>query len=145
MADSGQNFSNHRKFFPPFHFVAAPILLANWIDSIRHLWMAPNLRTGFTMVVAFGLLAGLFAARAMALKVQDRVIRLEMQLRLSNCLPADLKAKINDLTPSQMVALRFASDAEMPDLMRDVLAGKLTGQNAIKKQIKNWQGDYLRA
>jgi hypothetical protein len=96
-------------------------------------------------VVAFGLLAGLFAARAMALRVQDRVIRLEVQARMRGCLPAELQSRINELTPPQMVALRFASDAELADLVRDVLAGKLANQKAIKLAIKDWQGDYLRA
>jgi hypothetical protein len=144
MADT-QNYGNHRKFFPLFHFFVAPVLLLNAVNEGRHLWANPNRSTAFAFLVAAALLGGAFAARVMALKVQDRVIRLELTMRMSNCLPADLKARISELTPSQMVALRFASDAELPDLMRDVLAGKLAGQNAIKKGIKNWQGDFLRA
>ena len=52
---------------------------------------------------------------------------------------------MHELTPRQMVALRFASDKELPELVRDVLAGKLASQKAIKLAIKDWQGDYLRA
>lgn len=142
---ASQNYKNHAKFFPLFHFIAVPILLANLINALRHLWMAPNRSTGFAALVAFGLAAGLLAARVMALKVQDRVIRLELQLRMRGLLPSDLAARVNDLTPPQMVALRFASDKELPDLVRDVLAGKLTKQKDIKLAIKDWQGDYLRA
>ena len=140
-----QSYKNHTRFFPLFHFIASPILLLNFINSLRHAWLNPNRSTAFAALVAFGLVAGLLAARTMALKVQDRVIRLELQLRMRGLLPADLAARINDLTPQQMVALRFAGDKELPDLVRDVLAGKLTKQKEIKLAIKDWQADYLRA
>ena len=140
-----QTYKNHTRFFPPFHFIATPILLLNLINALRHVWMNPNRSTAFAALVAFGLLTAVFAARAMALRVQDRVIRLELQLRMRGLLPADLTARINDLTPQQMVALRFASDKELPDLVRDVLAGKLKSQKEIKLAIRDWQGDYLRA
>lgn len=144
MADT-QNYSNHRKFFPLFHFFVVPVLLLNVINAGRHVWLSPNRSNGFALLVAIGILASVFAARVMALKVQDRVIRMEMTQRMQGCLPAELQARIGELTPGQMVALRFASDRELADLMRDVLAGKLKGQNAIKKEIKEWQGDFLRA
>ena len=76
---------------------------------------------------------------------QDRVIRLEMRLRLTAVLPDDLRAHILSLTPSQLVGLRFASDAELPDLVRQVLSGKLADQKAIKKAVAHWQADHLRA
>lgn len=142
---AAQNYKNHTRFFPLFHFIASPILLLNLINALRHVWMNPNRSTAFAALVAFGLVSGLLAARVMALRVQDRVIRLELQLRMRGLLPSDLAARINDLTPQQMVALRFASDKELPDLVRDVLAGKLPKQKDIKLAIKDWQGDYLRA
>lgn len=145
MADSGQTYKNHTRLYPPFHFVAIPILLFNLVNQLRHFSQNPNQSTGVAALVAFGILAGVFAARGMALKVQDRVIRLEQQMRMRASLPADLQARMHDLTPSQLVALRFASDAELADLVRDVLAGKYANQKAIKQAIKNWQGDYLRA
>lgn len=142
---ASQSYKNHTRFFPLFHFIASPILLLNLINALRHLWLNPNRSTAFAALVAFGLVSGLLAARVMALKVQDRVIRLELQLRMRGLLPADLAARINELTPQQMVALRFAGDKELPDLVRDVLAGKLSKQKDIKLAIKDWQGDYLRA
>jgi hypothetical protein len=145
MADSGQNYQNHARFFPLFHFVAAPITMLYFLNEVRHLWLNPNGSTAFAALVAFGIVASTFAARLMALKVQDRVIRLELQARLRNLLPADLQGRMRELTPAQMVALRFAGDGELADLVRDVLAGKLTSQKAIKLAIKDWQGDYLRA
>ncbi len=145
MADSGQNYKNHVRFFPPFHFIAAPITLLYFINEVRHVWLNPNRSTAFAALVAFGILAATFAARLMALKVQDRVIRLEMRERLRALLPADLQARILELTPGQLVALRFAGDGEVADLVRNVLTGKLDSQKAIKLAIKDWKGDYLRA
>ena len=140
-----QTYKNHTRFFPLFHFIASPILALYLINELRHLWMNPNRSTAFAALVAFGLNCGLLSARVMALAVQDRVIRLELQLRLRSLLPAELVPRINELKRQQMVALRFASDKELPDLVRDVLAGKLTSQKEIKLAIRDWQGDYLRA
>jgi hypothetical protein len=145
MADRIQTYKNHARFFPPFHFFVLPVLLLNFMNATRHVWLAPNRSTGFAALVAAGLLMLGFSARAMALRVQDRVIRLEMRLRLGGLLPAPLSGRINDLTPPQLVALRFASDAELPDLVRDVLEGKLATQKAIKMRVKDWQADWLRA
>lgn len=144
MAQS-QNFGNHRRFFALFHFFVLPVLLVNVVNEGRHVWANPTRSTAFALLVGLALFLGALAARVMALKVQDRVIRLELTLRMRALLPQDLQARIGELTPAQMVALRFAGDNELPDLMRDVLAGKLTSQNAIKKGIKNWQADFLRA
>jgi hypothetical protein len=81
----------------------------------------------------------------MALTVQDRLIRLEMRLRLRDVLPADLQPRISELTARQLVGLRFASDAELPELVRRVLTGSLGSTADIKKAVTHWQGDYLRA
>jgi uncharacterized protein DUF6526 len=145
MAETPQTYKTHVRWFPLYHFFVAPVLVANFANAIRHLYLRPNISTGWAAVVAAGLVALALAARLMALKVQDRVIRLEMRLRMQQTLPADLCARIGDLTPAQLVALRFASDAELADLMRDVLAGKLQTQKAIKQSVRNWTGDYLRA
>ena len=95
------------------------------------------------MAIALLLLA--FNARIFALTVQNRIIRLEMQLRLPQVLPPDLKPRIPEFTLAQLVSLRFASDAELPELARKVLDEKLNDRKAIKKLIRNWQPDYLRA
>ena len=120
-----QNYSNHGKFFPPFHFFAAPILLANFIWSIFRLKpLGYSAYSIFYVFVAAALVVSLFAARIMALKVQDRVIRLEERLRYQRLLPADLQARADELTVNQFVSLRFASDAELPALARKVLDRK---------------------
>lgn len=145
MPESVQTYKNHVRWFPPFHFFVLPVLLINALNAIRHVWLAPTRSTAFALLVAWALLMLALLARAMAITVQDRVIRLEMRLRLRECLPADLHARISELTRPQLVALRFASDAEMTGLVRDVLAGQLTTQKAIKMRVKDWQGDFLRA
>jgi hypothetical protein len=140
-----QTYENHVRWLPPFHFFVLPVLLLNALNAIRHLWLTPTRSTGFALLVAVALLMLALLARAMAVTVQDRVIRLEMRLRLRECLPVDLHARINELTPKQLVALRFASDAEMADIVRDVLAGTLTTPKTIKRRVKDWQSDFLRA
>ena len=145
MAEKMQTYKNHAALRPAFHFFVIPVLLLNALNEIRHVWSDPSLNTAFTLVVAVALLTLGFQSRLMALAVQDRLIRLEMRLRLRGCLPAELHNRINDLTPKQLVALRFASDAELPELVRDVLAGQLGAQKEIKMRVKNWQADYFRA
>jgi hypothetical protein len=140
-----QSYKNHVRRLPPFHFFVMPVLLAYVLNALRHVWLAPSLSTGFGALVAAALLMAALLSRVQALTVQDRVIRLEMRMRLQRLLPADLQSRINDLTPKQYVALRFAGDSELPELVRDVLEGRLTTQADIKKRVKNWQGDYLRA
>ena len=140
-----QSYANHVRWFPPFHFFVLPVLLANVLNALRHLWLAPSLSTGFVALVAAALLLTAVLGRVMITVVQDRVIRLEMRLRLAQLLPADLQARIPDLTPKQLVAIRFAGDAELPALVRDVLAGKYGTQKEIKLQVKNWRADWLRA
>jgi hypothetical protein len=140
-----QTYENHVRWLPPFHFFVLPMLLLNALNAIRHVWLTPTRSTVFALLVAVALLMLALLARAMAVTVQDRVIRLEMRLRLRECLPVDLHARINELTPKQLAALRFASDAEMADIVRDVLAGTLTTPKTIKRRVKDWQSDFLRA
>jgi hypothetical protein len=141
-----QNFSNHGRFFPPFHFFVVPVLLINFFWSIYRWKVSGFSLDGFvSLVVALALLLGFLSARRMALSVQDRVIRLEERLRYERLLPADLKPRIGDFTVSQFVSLRFASDAELPVLARKVLDEKLNERKSIKQLIKSWKPDYLRA
>jgi hypothetical protein len=144
-SDAGQTYANHARFFPLFHFFAAPILIANFLWALWQLIRTPSLSTGWGAIFAAGLVGGLTAARLMALTVQDRLIRLEMRLRLREVLPPDLQARIPELTARQLVGLRFASDAELPELVRRVLTGSLESPADIKKAVTHWQGDYLRA
>jgi len=139
-----QNFANHARFVPVFHFFIAPVLLTNFIHSLVQLRDGIGFASVLSELVAAALLALAFIARLSALKVQDRVIRLEMQLRLARLLPADLHPRIGEFTVAQLVSLRFASDEELPALARQVLQEKLDDRKTIKRRVKNWQGDFLR-
>jgi hypothetical protein len=145
MSQSGQTYATHTRFLPPFHFFVLPVLIVNVFVTAWSVVQAPSASTGFTCVVALALLLGMLMSRVMAVAVQDRVIRLEMRLRLREVLPADLHERVKDLTREQFVGLRFAGDRELPDLVRRALAGELTSKKAIKLAVKDWQGDYLRA
>jgi hypothetical protein len=143
MAD--QSYRKHTRFLPPFHFFVMPVLLINFINAGRYLWLAPSLHTAWEVVLAVALVMLALMSRAQAVTVQDRVIRLEMRLRLRGLLPPELQPNVDTLTHRQLVALRFASDAEMAELVRDVAAGKLATPKEIKMRIKSWQPDWLRA
>lgn len=141
-----QNLANHVKLVPAFHFFVLPVLALNLVQSIYtlvHTWFHWNALVGLLTAAALVLLA--FNARLFALRVQDRVIRLEERMRLERLLPDDLKARIGEFQPGQLVALRFACDAELPVLARKVLNDKVTDRTAIKKMVQTWRADYLRA
>ena len=141
---SAQTYSNHFRFRPGHHYFVIPVLLANFFLQAWGLWQQPTVAQAWAMVVAAALLTAAHVAREQSLTAQDRIIRLEMRLRLQQVLPADLHARIPELTPRQLVALRFASDAELPALTREILNGNVTKPGEIKKRIRDWQGDYLR-
>jgi hypothetical protein len=141
-----QNFANHGKVVPVFHFFAIPVFIVNFFWSLFRL---KNLGISFAgifgVIFAAALVVLVFEARLFALAVQDRVIRLEERLRYQRVLPTDLQARSGELTTGQIVALRFASDAELSALARKVLDEKLKKRKAIKQLIKNWRPDYQRA
>jgi uncharacterized membrane protein YciS (DUF1049 family) len=141
-----QSFKSHARWLPPFHFFVLPVLLINFGFSI-YWWV----KAGFTLhgllsvLVAAALFVGMVMSRVMAMKVQDRVIRIEERLRLERVLPTDLQQRISEFTIEQLVGLRFASNAELPELARKVLDEKLNDRKAIKQQIKTWRPDFARA
>jgi hypothetical protein len=140
-----QNFENHAKFVPAFHVVVLGIFTINlgWsLYRVAHAFSAESVLS-LLLAIAFILLA--FYSRTFALTVQDRVIRLEMRLRMLQILPAELRSRVPEFSVHQLVALRFASDAELPALAKKVLDEKLNDRKAIKKMIREWQPDFLRA
>jgi hypothetical protein len=145
MAEPVQNYKNHARTLPPFHFFVVPVLFLNVVNTIRHIVIDPSRHTAWEFVVASALLTLALMSRMMAVTVQDRVIRLEMQQRLARVLPPDLQARSSALTYRQLIALRFASDAELPGLCREVLEGRLQTGKEIKQRVQNWQADRLRA
>jgi len=144
MASTAQTYENHGRIRPAFHYFVIPVLTINLVIALTRLFNAPSASSGWGVIFAAGLVMLGFMSRVQPLSVQDRVIRLEMRLRLREILPPDLAARIYELTPRQLIAMRFASDAELPELTREVLAGNLPTAKAIKMRVKNWQPDELR-
>ena len=140
-----QNFENHTKIVPAFHYFILPVLTLNLGSAIYRVSFFFSADAVISLLLAAALVLLALYGRMFALKVQDRVIRLEMQLRLQSLLPANQRTRIPEFTLSQLVALRFASDPELPELARKVLDEKLHDRKAIKKMIQNWQPDLLRA
>ncbi len=139
-----QTYATHRHFVPYFHFFAAPILGLNVLAALYILIRHPSLWTAWSVLVAGALAALAWATRSFATGAQDRIIRLEETLRLQQCLPPDMRGRIGELTPSQLIGLRFCSDEELPELTRAVLGGEMKGREEIKRRIKNWRPDTFR-
>lgn len=140
-----QNFENHAKFVPAFHVVVLGIFTINLGWSLYRVAHAFSAESVLSLLLAIAFILLTFYSRTFALTVQDRVIRLEMRLRMLQILPAELRPRIPEFSVGQLVALRFASDAELPALAKKVLDEKLNDRKAIKKMIREWQPDFLRA
>ncbi len=138
-----QTYANHTRFDPVFHYFLAPVLLITVILSFIHLVKHPGIASLWHVLLAVALLLIAGKARAYALKAQDRVIRLEERMRLATLLPEPLRTRIGELTERQLIALRFASDAEIPALVERTLKENLT-QKRIKQAIQSWRPDYFR-
>ena len=138
-----QNLANHTRFDPPFHFFVLPVFAITVIIVIVHLVTHPSLHSAWLLVFAVAAATAVVKTRTNSLKVQDRVIRLEERLRLAILLDKPLRARITELSETQLVGLRFASDAELPALTARALAEKLS-QKEIKKAVTQWRPDYWR-
>ena len=147
MADQQQSYANHVRYDPGFHFTLFPVALITEIILIRLAWKTPpTANRGLAWwwaVVGLFAMWGILKMRIYSLTVQDRVIRLEEQLRMTKVLSPAQHELIPQLTRRQLVALRFASDAELPGLVQRCVAEKLDGKQ-IKQSIKEWRGDYHR-
>ena len=145
MAVPEQSYKTHARWLPLFHFFVIPLLLANVLVSVWRLYRMPGLGTAWNVVFAIAVLGVGFLTRTQALTVQDRLIRLEMRLRLREVLPSPMHGQIHSLTLRHLVALRFAGDDELPALVSEVIADPGIEPKAIKQRIKSWQADHLRA
>ena len=139
-----QSYKNHTQNVPLYHYVLLPILMVNLLFSLYHLWQGPGLLALWDTVMAFAFILTALFARVFALKAQDRLIRLEERMRMRELLPPDLQPRISDFTPGQLVALRFAGDAELPALAATVLSGNIQKRDEIKKLITQWRADHCR-
>ena len=145
MAENTQGYKSHRKYVPSFHFFVLPVLAANVVIEGMRLYRYQTGYHVFLLVLAVALVIFAFASRGMALRAQDRVIRLEERLRLASLMKPEHYDKIQQLTPRQLIALRFASDQEAPDLAERALTGEFKSGEEIKKAVKNWRADLHRA
>jgi hypothetical protein len=143
VAETAQSYAKHARLDPPFHFFVLPVAGINAIVAIWNLVRNPGLAEGWYVILALAGAVAVVKIRTYALKAQDRVIRLEERLRLAQLLPDPLRARIGELTESQLVGLRFASDAEIPSLVARALAGNMR-QRDIKQAVTNWRPDYFR-
>jgi hypothetical protein len=145
-----QSFAHHTRWDPPFHFYLLPIFglgliltLIHFFAHITHADLRDDIHAFLLILLAIAFLVLTFKVRVYSLKVQDRVIRLEERLRLTQLLPEPLRSRIPELTEDQLCGLRFASDAEIPKLVERTLKEKLKRAD-IKKAIQNWRPDYWR-
>lgn len=140
-----QNFQNHARFFPLFHYVVFPLLALNLIWQIVILYLHPSWNQAAFLLLSVVFILMILAARLQSLKVQDRVIRLEERLRYRELLSGEILQQTVNLSIGQIIALRFASDEELPDLVARTVAGEFPTPKDIKMAIKNWRADFLRA
>ena len=145
-----QNLANHTRWDPPFHFYVIPIFVLALILTLVHFFahitegdLRDHIHAILLILLAVAFLLLVFKVRLYSLKVQDRVIRLEERLRLTQLLSEPLRSRIPELTEGQLCALRFASDAEIPKLVDRTLKENLK-RAEIKKAIQNWRPDYWR-
>ena len=141
---STQNFKNHARFYPLWHFIAFPILAINVVRVGGGMIEAPSVDTVWSLLVAIAIFLGVYTARVMALKNQDRIIVNEERARLLRLLPDATHGSLQQFTRSQLIGLRFASDDELPDLAQRVLKGDFDNQKAIKAAVQNWRADLVR-
>ena len=144
MAEQAQNFENHPRLVTPYHKVAFPLVL---LPTLYFAYLAVSdfslARLALLAFCVGTIIMGLFG-RVFPLGVQDRVIRLEERMRMELLLPDDLKGRIADFTTEQLIALRFASDEELPDLAGRVLSEGMSDRKDIKQAVKNWRADNQR-
>jgi hypothetical protein len=138
-----QSYANHARYDPPFHFFVMPVAVITTISLIVRAVRFPSFWSIWLVVVGFAAIVLVLKARLYALKVQDRVIRLEERLRLMTVLPEKMRPRIAELTDGQLVGLRFACDDELPALCNRALDEQLT-KKQIKQAVQNWRPDYMR-
>jgi Family of unknown function (DUF6526) len=139
-----QTLANHVRLHPPFHFFVLPLtataVILAIINVVRHYDV---LEAWAVVVLASAAIVAALLTRTNALKAQDRVIRLEERLRLAAILNEPQKSRIAELTEPQLIAIRFASDAEVPGLVDKAINSKLSSSD-IKKSIVHWRADIFR-
>ena len=142
---AAQDHANHTRWFAPYHFVLALLLLAGFIGAIVNLYQSIGdhqrlYSASLILLLTVALFMTAFFARFFALRAQDRVIRLEENFRHHMMTGRLLDPRI---TVPQVIGLRFASDAEFVALAKRA-ADEGLSQADIKKAIKTWRPDEYR-
>jgi len=140
-----QNYANHVRKLPPLFIAAFLILAINLLWSIYGVVRSLSFESVLQVFFTASVIVMFFFSRTFALTVQDRLIRLEERMRLERLLPAELRPRIGEFSVKQLVGLRFAGDAELPALAREVLDGRLKELDEIKRAVKDWRADWQRA
>lgn len=144
MPESSQSFESHAKIVPGYHRLTLALV------ALPMLYFGYRTLVGFSVerlalfLFSIGVLLTAAYARIFPVRVQNRVIRLEEQLRMQRVLPPDLRARIGELTTNQLIGLRFASDEELPELTRRVLDEGIHDRNQIKRSVRDWRPDHQR-
>jgi hypothetical protein len=141
---TSQTLANHTRWHAPFHFFVVPVMVINFIWSFVQFVLTPGFESGRWVVVSIALVVLTFLVRTNPLRVQDRLIQLEERLRYQQLLAPTLLPETSSLRRGQVIALRFAADDELEELVSAVLAGKITKPKEIKRAIRNWRGDTFR-
>ena len=140
-----QGLKNHPKIVPPYHYLLSLVVVVNLLWSLWRVVREPaSIGNYVGLLVAVGLGVIMWFLRIWPLTVQDRLIRLEETLRMREVLPEELRGRIGEIRRHQFVALRFAPDEELPELVKRVLDGELRTGKEIKKAIRSWKADYFR-
>ena len=138
-----QTLANHGRFDPLFHFFALPVFLLSVIAAMIHFLWHPGWHSAALFLLSVAAAIVVFKIRLYANRLQDRIIRLEERLRLTALCAEPLRSRIPELTEGQLIALRFASDAELPTLVQRTLSENLPPK-VIKQSITHWRADNLR-
>jgi len=145
MSKTPQSYANHAQYSPLYHYFTSPMALVFLVWSLTRFFKEPSADTGYFLVGALAMFGVVSVSRLSPLRAQDRLIRLEEQLRYQRVLPAALvEQAMNTFSPRHYIALRFASDAELAGLVEKVIANPAMKGKEIKQQIRNWRGDYFR-
>jgi hypothetical protein len=143
-ANPAQTYANHKRIDAPYFYFFAPAVLLGAVCAVIAFIKAPGWSAASLLLLHIGVMGVFLRARSYPIVVQNRLVRLEMRLRLERVLPDELKGRIGELALGQLIALRFASDAELPDLTRRVLDEGISKADDIKKLVRDWQPDFLR-
>ncbi len=138
-----QNLANHARFDPLFHGFMVPVFVITNIAAIVSAVRAPSIGSVWFVVFSIAITLAAFKIRIYALRVQDRVIRLEERLRMMSLLPEPMRGRIGELSTDQCIGLRFASDAELAGLVQRALDEKLD-RKQIKQAVQDWRADHMR-